>query len=651
MASAHQDVMRSYNTYLNEPNILATYRPSMGSSPLNNPKTARIWVHFIHATAPAISIMERHNASPTPFFGGPVPASQQALWSYIMPLKSLEHPALLQSILAISSLHIARLQQSHFTITFKHYEYALRKVSKAVGLPVRRKQVATLAATLLLAFYEVTAADHTKWDRHVAGAAQLLKEIDFAGMTRDLRAYRRTVRSQKPAWAGSYDPFSSYSYAEEDPFAEKESQVDANVVSRLTGRPVDYDQIGRVDVYTKVKRRHLSRKDIENFRLQCDLYWWYAKQDMYQSMLSGNRLLYVLLVLEIALSLINFSTPIERWDAVPPRAGLGKADAIYGSWDHLVLLMAPMMDFGYRDRRRKLQSLEATGGDWRPHPGFFKFVGRFAPKPPGGGGPGGPPSGMGPPPGRPQGPPGGNNSGQSSTQKPMYGMAPTGGPVPAPAAFTTMGDSPPYSGFVDDDEDTTLEEAEAEWERILAAYEYYESQLGEGFAPLPPDTTTPVSSPFGPAIQFRSHSIAVLWAYYYVGRIILNRLHPSMPPATMVAASTAASTTARFAQTIGRIAAGVYYPQLYVQEVGNLNPNLGGAWIQATMTLFVAGIQYTDPTQRDWTVSTLRGTSRVTGWQTAEAIAAGCEAAWIRTAAVGRGPPYVRGPEFSETVS
>ena len=47
-------------------------------------------------------------------------------------------------------------------------------------------------------------------------------------------------------------------------------------------------------------------------------------------------------------------------------------------------------------------------------------------------------------------------------------------------------------------------------------------------------------------------------------------------------------------------------------------------------------------------MSTLRGTSRVTGWQSAEAIATGCEAAWMRTAAVGRGPPYVRGPEFSE---
>lgn len=71
--------------------------------------------------------------------------------------------------------------------------------------------------------------------------------------------------------------------------------------------------------------------------------------------------------------------------------------------------MTRTMDFGYRDRKRKLQSLLTTGGDWRPNPGFFKFVGRFAPKPPGGE-PGGPPSGMSPPPpGRPQGPLGSNN--------------------------------------------------------------------------------------------------------------------------------------------------------------------------------------------------------------------------------------------------
>lgn len=334
--------------------------------------------------------------------------------------------------------------------------------------------------------------------------------------------------------------------------------------------------------------------------------------------------------------------------------------------------MGRMMDFGYRDRKRKLKSLDASGRDWHPHPGFFKFMGRFSPKSTT---PGGPPSRMGPPPssGPSQGGQGNEKVGKHPTpvrvnteisnrisqpmeqgppMKPMYGMAPTGDPVPPPSAFTSMGESPPYSGYVEDENEvTTLEEAEAEWERILAAYEFYEAQLGEAFAPLPADSTQPISSPFGPAIQFRSHVISVLWVFYYTGRIMLNRLHPCMPPATMMAAFTAAGTTAKFAHMIGRITAGVYYPELYAQEVGNLNPALGGAWTEAALPLFVAGLQYTDATQRDWTIATLRGTAQVTGWQSAEAIATGCESAWVRAATLGRGPAYVQSEESPLAVS
>lgn len=56
-----------------------------------------------------------------------------------------------------------------------------------------------------------------------------------------------------------------------------------------------------------------------------------------------------------------------------------------------------MIEFGYRDRKRKLKSLEASGGDWRPNPAFFKFLGRFTPRPEG--------DSRGPPPGMPMGPP------------------------------------------------------------------------------------------------------------------------------------------------------------------------------------------------------------------------------------------------------
>lgn len=233
----------------------------------------------------------------------------------------------------------------------------------------------------------------------------------------------------------------------------------------------------------------------------------------------------------------------------------------------------------------------------------------------------------------------------------MYGMVPTESPSSAPASFTTMGESPPYSGFEEKDDDTTLDEAQAEWENILAACEFYEGQLGEAFAPLPADSTTPISSPFGPALQYRSHTIAVLWGYYYSSRIMLNRLHPSMPPATMVAAVAAAPTTAHLSQIIGRITAGIYYPQLYIQKVGNLSPGLGSAWVEATINLFIAGVQYTDATQRDWTVKTLRSVSLLTGWQSAESIAYGCESAWINIAKTGRGPPYTRTTGFTAAVS
>jgi hypothetical protein len=233
----------------------------------------------------------------------------------------------------------------------------------------------------------------------------------------------------------------------------------------------------------------------------------------------------------------------------------------------------------------------------------------------------------------------------------MYGMMPSEDPSPAPAAYTSMGESPPYAGFTDDDDDTTIGEAEAEWENILAAYQYYESQLGEAFAPLPADSTTPISSPFGPALQYRSHKIAVLWGYYYTGRIMLNRLHPSMPPAAMIATVTSASTCEHFAQTIGRISAGLYYPQIDIQEIGGVNPNLGAAWIEVTINLYVAAVQYTDTTQRDWTVTTFRKLGRLTGWQSADIIANGCEFGWIRRAEAGRGPPYTPKPVSFNTVS
>ena len=296
MASAnHDDRVRSFTTYLNEPNILATYQPTLGSSPLNNPKTARIFAHFIHSTGPSLSIFERHQTDASVVMGVSVPPSQQGLWTYTIPLKALENTALLQAILAVSSLHIAYLQQTATTVSLKHYHYALKRIGHAVGLPLRRKQIGTLAATQLLAYYEVLAADHTKWNSHLAGAAQLIKEIDYARLTRELRARRRIVSEQRRqmGWSDPSVFFNTFGsdVSEDDPFAEKENSVDEDLISSIVGRAVNFDEFGHVEDGRKETPRHFSRKDIENFRIQCDLYWWFSKQDLFHSLVSGEKLL------------------------------------------------------------------------------------------------------------------------------------------------------------------------------------------------------------------------------------------------------------------------------------------------------------------------------------------------------------------------
>ncbi|KAJ5702806.1 hypothetical protein N7488_010354 [Penicillium malachiteum] len=663
MASAANDDrrLRSFTTHLNEPNILASYHPTLGSSPLNNPKTARIFAHFIHSAGPSLSIFERHPTDSSIMLGVPVPPAQRGLWTYTLPLKALEHPALLQAILAVSSLHIAYLQQAPTTVSLKHYHYALKRIGHAVGLPLRRKQIGTFAATQLLAYYEVMSADHSKWNSHLVGSAQLIREIDWAGTTRDLRAYRREINEQRAqmGWSDAsyyYDQSYGNDTSEDDPFGEKEGTIDAALIGSLMGRAISYDEFGHVEEgQTKKPQKHFTRKDIENFRIQCDLYWWFTKQDVFHSMIGGDKLF----------------MPQYLRAQCPPRAGMGRIDAIYGSADHFWLLLGRVTDFGYRDRKRKLKALRMAGTDWKPTSGLFRFMGRFAggsrmpggPRPPGPPGPPGPSGPPGPPPGPPSfgssnssnagsgprsGPPSDSSQGSPPSQgppegPPMYGMIPPQGPARLPDAFSRdrrgQRESPEQE---DRSEDTSYADAEREWEEILVAMDTFMQALGRDFQPLPADVTPLIESPFGPARQYRTHTIAVIWGFYYAGRILLHRLHPCMPPAMMMTAGVAAPTTAEYAQIVGRITAGIYYPQLYNLQAGSLSPTLGSSLTEMTVPIFFAAVQYVDPVQRSWTIAKLRDVSRLTGWKTSDAIAAGCEKSWVMAAKYGRGPPYER---------
>ena len=301
-ADQGQGRIRSMTNFLNEPNILATYFPSYAASPLRDPQTARVFCHFITATAPTLSVCERHPSNPALIFSGkPVSWSQRALWSYTLPMRALSHQGLLHAMLALASLHIAKLQHTSSTPSLKHYHYALRRVAKALGNHQKRRDVATLAATQLLGFYEVTTAEHNKWNSHLAGARELIMDIDFARMVKRIEAHRQQqeaaeARLQYEMQHGITNAYwHEYSHGVLDNFPPRiDRQLDEGLISTIMGWGTRYDHHGQITDESDPAPHPeppLTAHDIENFEVQCELFWWYVKHDIYQSIISGNRLL------------------------------------------------------------------------------------------------------------------------------------------------------------------------------------------------------------------------------------------------------------------------------------------------------------------------------------------------------------------------
>ena len=302
LASQDDGRMRSMTGFLNEPNILATYQPSYSVSPLMDSSTARIFCHFITATGPTLAVCERRPSNPAIIFSGvPVPKSQRSLWSYTLPMMALRHQGLLHAMLALASLHISKLQQSSPTPSLKHYHFALRRVAKALGNQKQRRDVATLAATLLLGFYEVTTAEHNKWNSHLSGARELIMDIDFAGTAKRIETQRCRQENIESRHQVLYGMINGYVQLQSprlsDDFPSKyDRTLDENLISTIMGYRTDFNQYGQVidENEPAIKSETpLTPQDIETFEVQVDLFWWYAKQDMYQSIISGNRLLYV----------------------------------------------------------------------------------------------------------------------------------------------------------------------------------------------------------------------------------------------------------------------------------------------------------------------------------------------------------------------
>jgi len=327
----------------------------------------------------------------------------------------------------------------------------------------------------------------------------------------------------------------------------------------------------------------------------------------------------------------------------------------------LILLLGRLADFAARDLKRKRKVMQANGGQWRPPPGFPMSGPRSAAQRPGA------PPNMhmsGPPTAVPaEMTPSGYSGPQERTSRsgkgsesrpqqgppqmpPFAGMLPTTGKATLPRGFSPSREASPQS----EDGDVPLEEhtkaAEDEWHEIRSAFDVLGDHFGPDFQALGPEYSQPINTPFGPALQYRTYSIAGIWIFYYLGLIVCHRSHPSMPPAAMMAAGLTAKQTAFFAVEICRIAGGIS-PDVSTAEYVNIS--VGAGLMESSFGLFVAGVQMQDPLQRRWIIQRLLDIERLTGWQTASQVAKGCELSWIKAAENGVGPPYTRST-FNETM-
>lgn len=73
--------VRSFHSLAQE-DVLVNYMPSPLDTPLNDPRTAKIFLHFVTITAPTINPYERNRPDPQRVFSNePVPKSHQHIWN------------------------------------------------------------------------------------------------------------------------------------------------------------------------------------------------------------------------------------------------------------------------------------------------------------------------------------------------------------------------------------------------------------------------------------------------------------------------------------------------------------------------------------------------------------------------------------------
>ena len=275
-----------------QPWTVDDYRPERTANPLRNPWTRLLFEYFVKSTGPGLSVFQSRLTTSTHHHSWPfLHSSRVGLWTDMMPKLAFQDQSLLQAMLATSTMELAHKHGQYDTYSAKHYIWATRRINRALNERNNRCSTTLLAATLLLAFYEVMTAEHTRWSTHLVGARQLILENDYSKMSGKLlqvtnmqhaRRFRRSTALDEPL---NYDC---------NVFPPTANVLNMQFISQLVGFPPNYaDNIdfGQTPQDGAIPTNLRSPQDRAKLIQYQDLFWWYARQDMIHSIISGASLL------------------------------------------------------------------------------------------------------------------------------------------------------------------------------------------------------------------------------------------------------------------------------------------------------------------------------------------------------------------------
>lgn len=138
-------------------------------------------------------------------------------------------------------------------------------------------------------------AEHVKWSTHLVGGAQLLTELDFPSLTQEARRLKAAHAAHESRFAyQNLDMLIDQKQMDQELKANV-MMPDEHLVSTIVGKKVSFDDFGKVfeDAEGRHGRRNIKpgKLDLRTYETLQDLYWYYARMDAFQSMVSGNPLM------------------------------------------------------------------------------------------------------------------------------------------------------------------------------------------------------------------------------------------------------------------------------------------------------------------------------------------------------------------------